>query len=482
MKYNNIKVSYFLLKNLLIVCAGSLLFGYHMGELNTASKYITCQYLNENPNVGDGKCIPMNSNQFALVTSVFSIGGLVGSFLCANIADKHGRKFVCLINSINFVIGSITIQYSKNLIFFIIGRIILGISSGSSIVLTSLVISEIAPIELKDSLGTLNQAFINIGLLLVQCLSMKWAKPLVWKKLFYFSSFVSLFQTLIVFFFLDETPRWLRDNGYKEKAKVVSKKLGFKTLETSNFSQETIVEANNSLNHNSSIEPISYLPDQKRGLVGWKEYLTNKKYRTSVIFVTIILVGQQLSGINSIMLYSTQVITELSGKNGDSLAKKVNLLISVINVIFTCISPKAIDFFGTNQCLSISAFFMSFFSLMIAFSLQFKYLDLLIGFLVCFIIAFALGVGPIPFLIISGLTPFEARSTSQSFGTVNNWLGTFLVSYFFPVFSSVLGTPAVFAIFAFCSLGFSAIIHFKLPNNNLLADDIEQQRLLTLSG
>jgi len=92
---------------------------------------------------------------------------------------------------------------------------------------------------------------------------------------------------------------------------------------------------------------------------------------------------------------------------------------------------------------------------------------LLITFVVAFIISFALGVGPIPFAIISDLTPSEARTVSQSYGTVINWIGTFFVSYSFPILADIFGLASVFSLFAVFSIVFSIFIYFKLPTDKV---------------
>lgn len=88
-----------------------------------------------------------------------------------------------------------------------------------------------------------------------------------------------------------------------------------------------------------------------------------------------------------------------------------------------------------------------------------------------FIISFALGVGPIPFAIISDLTPSEARSISQSYGTVVNWVGTFLVSYSFPILAEMFGMATVFSMFALFSIMFAIFIFFKLPTDKVHRDE-----------
>lgn len=449
--------------NLLLVCLGSLQFGYHMGVLNSAGPYITCQY--QDYSSADDVCIPMSSQQFAQVTSIFSVGGLIGSFLAGKLADAKGRKFTSLFNTAGFVIGSLILIYSTNVHLFSVGRLILGISSGSSIVFTSLMITEIAPSHMIDSLGTFNQSFINIGILIVQSLSIKYAKALIWKRLFIVSFVFSVMQFALSVVLLKESTKWLFESNKISQAKDVLRSLRSASISESQFIKDFkyITTDDNDLE----------LSDHPKQVIGWKEYLTNSKYKKSAMFVALILIGQQFCGINAIILYSTQVISDLSSKDQADLPTQVNFVISIVNTIFTFISPKTISFFGKKNSLSLSAFFMGISSLLITLSLSFKQLYLLIIFVIAFIICFALGVGPIPFAIISDLNPSEARTVSQSYGTVINWIGTILVSYSFPILAEMLGMSTVFCMFALFSIFFGLFIYSKLPTKASHVEETE---------
>lgn len=457
------KVSTTFYVNLLLVCLGSLQFGYHMGVLNSAGPYITCQYPDHSS--VDDVCIPMSSQQYAQVTSIFSVGGLIGSFIAGKLADAKGRKFTSLFNTIGFIIGSLILIYTTNVNSFLVGRLIMGISSGSSIVFTSLMITEMAPMHMIDSLGTFNQSFINIGILLVQSLSIKYAKALIWKRLFIVSFVFSAIQFALTVALLKESTKWLFENNKISQAKAVLRSLRSASISESNFVKDfKYITADD-----SDLE----LNDHPKQVIGWSEYLTSSKYKTSAIFVTLILIGQQLCGINAIILYSTQVISDLSSKNKTDLPTQVNFVISIVNTIVTFISPKTISFLGKKNSLSVSAFFMGISSLLITVSLSFKQLYLLITFVIVFIVCFALGVGPIPFAIISDLNPSEARTVSQSYGTVVNWIGTILVSYSFPALAAMLGMSTVFCMFALFSIFFGLFIWFKLPTKAEHADETE---------
>lgn len=75
-------------------------------------------------------CISMNKGQYGFVTSVYSIGGLLGSFYAPRIADSRGRRGAALINCSGFIIGPVIMALSVNIPTLVIGRIVSGISSG----------------------------------------------------------------------------------------------------------------------------------------------------------------------------------------------------------------------------------------------------------------------------------------------------------------------------------------------------------------
>jgi len=78
-----------LITTIAVICLGSLQFGYHMAELNSPESIISCQMSKpgkvpyEESLFGShnfSKCIPLSPENVGLVTSIFSIGGLIGSF------------------------------------------------------------------------------------------------------------------------------------------------------------------------------------------------------------------------------------------------------------------------------------------------------------------------------------------------------------------------------------------------------------------
>ena len=104
-----------LISSVSVICLGSLQFGYHMAELNSPELVLSCKRSQPGPvpyrdsffgRNGFKQCIPMTPDQIGLVTSIFSIGGLFGSFYVGHLADKYGRKKTSLLHCLLYIIGS----------------------------------------------------------------------------------------------------------------------------------------------------------------------------------------------------------------------------------------------------------------------------------------------------------------------------------------------------------------------------------------
>jgi len=72
----------------------------------------------------------MNEGEFGLVTSIFNLGGLVGSLLSPRVADSKGRRWTLLFNTLFLFLGPIIMGFSSSYGALVLGRVISGIGSG----------------------------------------------------------------------------------------------------------------------------------------------------------------------------------------------------------------------------------------------------------------------------------------------------------------------------------------------------------------
>jgi predicted MFS family arabinose efflux permease len=91
-----------------------------------------------------------------------------------------------------------------------------------------------------------------------------------------------------------------------------------------------------------------------------------------------------------------------------------------------------------------------------------------------FIVCFAVGLGPIPYLYGTEVCRPEARDSVQSIGLVANYIGNILLSLFFPALNSALG-GFVFLIFLGLVLIHLIILKIKMPETkNKSIEEIEK--------
>ncbi len=72
--------------------------------------------------------------------------------------------------------------------------------------------------------------------------------------------------------------------------------------------------------------------------------------------------------------------------------------------------------------------------------------------------SFAVGLGPVFWLVISEIYPIGIRSRAMSVATVANWAANFVVSYFFLQLVSSIGRPRTFWLYA--ALGVVSFLFF----------------------
>ena len=88
-------------------------------------------------------------------------GAIVGAGGSGPLSDRIGRRRLVLFIALVFIVGSLVLAFSTNIVMLIIGRAIVGLAVGGSMSTVPVYLTEMAPTELRGSLGSLNQCDYN---------------------------------------------------------------------------------------------------------------------------------------------------------------------------------------------------------------------------------------------------------------------------------------------------------------------------------
>jgi MFS family permease len=190
----------------------------------------------------------------------------------------------------------------------------------------------------------------------------------------------------------------------------------------------------------------------------WK-FITQTEFRRPLALVLLVQLCQQFSGINAVIYYSTSIMSTVLPESSGL----ITVYISIVNIVVTGISALLMDKTGRRSLFLISAGSMAFMSTLLGFSMIHGYNILSAFSILGFVAAFAIGLGPIPFLMIPELVETQAVSSACSVGLACNMISNFIISLGYPVLSQLIGPGYVFYLFGLCLVGFVFIAVMILP-------------------
>lgn len=417
------------------------------------------------------QCIRMNPTQFGLVSSLYTPGGLLGALAAGPCATKYGRLLTMRLTTIFFTLGPVLEALAPSIWVMTVGRFISGIGAGAAIVVVPIYIAEVAPPTAKGLFGALTQIMINVGVLIAQLLGYFLSRGSLWRIVLAIAGGIGLLQ-MAALFLVPESPKWLADHGRSPQARTIVQKIrgvdadveeevdGWGTNETGGTSseEESLLRA-----PDGHRQPSSKNSTSNKGDVGIFEVVFHPTHHKAIVAVVGVMFAQQLSGINSIIMYSVSLLSSLL----PTTASLLIVVVSVTNLLATIAFSPLADKLGRKPCLLISIAGMGINAFLLALAILFRIKILSAVATILFVTTFAVGLGPVPFILASELVGPEAVGATQSWALAANWVATFLVAQFFPVLNSWLGgNGKVYFVFAALAVGFFAFVFWFVPETN----------------
>jgi sugar porter (SP) family MFS transporter len=415
-----------------VTALGGLLFGYDTGVVSGALLFVKKDFGG------------LSSFQQELVTSLLLVGAAVGALTAGRIADRIGRRPSVMITALVFVVGVLLAAFTPTYPVLLVARVIIGLAVGAASMIVPLYIGEVVPPRMRGGLVSLNQLAITAGILVSYLIDYGLSSTGNWRLMFGLAVIPAV-ALAVGIFFQKESPHWLIRQGREDEARTVLREL--------RASGDIEAEI-------SEVHEIS----QRQG--GARELLSGNV--RPLLYVGVLLaVFQQITGINTVIYYAPSL---LQGAGlGNSAALLANVVNGAVNVGMTIVAVWLLDRAGRRPLLLAGTAGMAVG--MVITALAFVGGSHLTGSLALVAVAgllvytgsFAIGLGPVFWLLIAEIYPLKIRGAAMSVASMANWAANFVVTVSFLTLLNAISGVGVFFLFGFLTL--VALVYFwrKVP-------------------
>ncbi|XP_042901268.1 solute carrier family 2, facilitated glucose transporter member 1 isoform X1 [Parasteatoda tepidariorum] len=405
--------------------------GYNTGVVNAPQtliqKFINQTYYEKHNEVPSESTVVLI---FSIMVSIFCLGGMVGALGTAYLAEKFGRKGGLLMNNVFVFVAAALCGFCKlanSYEMMIIGRFVIGLNSGLSAGLAPMYLTEISPIHLRGAVGTIYQLIITTTILISQILGLPelLGTEERWPYLFGLIIIPAIFM-LITLPLCPESPKFILIN----KGKDVAAQKALTWLRGTNDVHYEMDEMR------AEFEEMKLVPK-----VTLKEMYTNPILRKPLIIAVVVMLSQQLSGINAVIFYSTEIFRNA----GLTTQAAINATLGMgsVNVVMTLVSMILVERAGRKTLHLTGLAGMMIITLLLTISLALtpraawlSYVSVIC--IIGFIVMFACGPGSIPWFLVAEIFGQGARPLATSIAVSVNWMANFIVGLgFLPIVSSI---------------------------------------------
>uniref|UniRef100_A0A3P8YHA0 Solute carrier family 2, facilitated glucose transporter member 8 n=1 Tax=Esox lucius TaxID=8010 RepID=A0A3P8YHA0_ESOLU len=378
--------------------------------------------------------------------SIVTIGAAIGGLLGGWMVDKIGRKLSLMFCAIPYIFGFTVIIAAQNVWMLYLGRVLTGLASGITSLVVPLYLSEMAHERVRGTVGSCVQLMVVTGIMGAYIAGLF----LDWRWLAIFCSIPPTLM-LVIMCFMPETPRFLLSQGKRREA-----------VEALRFLRgpDAPVEW--------ECDRIEEASEDTRGCLGMADLKDPGVYKPLGVGIMLMLF-QQLTGINAIMFYAQSIFENAHFKNSDV----ATVVVAGTQVVFTAVAALVMDHAGRKFLLILSGISMCLSTA--AFGVYFKLSTethgnssglgieeyfahdpaadlswLALASMGIFITGFALGWGPIPWLVMSEIFPSRVKGFASSVCVLTNWGTAFLITKTFQDLMDLLSSAGTFWFFSGC--------------------------------
>ncbi|MBN9202165.1 sugar porter family MFS transporter [Microbacterium aurantiacum] len=445
---------------------GGFLFGFDSSVINGAVNSIETQF-------------GLTSITTGFVVAVALLGCAFGAVLAGILSDRWGRLRVMLIGAVMFFVSALGSGLAFTAIDLTFWRLVGGIGIGIASVVAPAYIAEVAPRQIRGTLGSLQQLAITLGIfaaLLSNAVlagvaggasDTLWLGLEAWRWMLLVEAVPALVYGLLALK-MPESPRFLIAKGKPDEARAI-----FARLVPEVDLDQTMRELQQRI-----------VTDQKNAGVS----LRGPRFGLQpIVWVGIILsVFQQFVGINVIFYYSTTLWQSVGFDESSSFG--ISVFTSVINVLVTLVAIFLVDRVGRKPILLSGSLLMAVSLATMALCFAFSTTDaegavslpapwgpIALVAANLFVIGFGASWGPLVWVLLGEIFPSRIRGKALGVAAGAQWIANFLITVSFPAMSS-WSLPVTYGMYAaFAALSFFYVL-LRIPETKGM--ELEQTETL----
>lgn len=404
-----------------VTALGGMLFGYDTGVISGALLFVRQSF-------------HLSTLEAEVVTSAILVGAVVGALGSGRLAGVFGRRPVILATALLFMAGVLLAAFSVDMAVLVLARFGIGVAVGAASMLVPMYISELAPPRIRGSLVSLNQLAITSGILMAGLVDYGLSSSGDWRLMFGLAV-VPAAALFLGVLFQPESPHWLIAKGREQEARQI------------------LLEVRDRSSIDEELADVRQLSRRTTSLAE----LWAPAVRPALILGVALAVLQQVTGINTVIYYAPSLLKGAGLTAGASILATVG--VGIINVGMTVVAIWLLDRTGRRPLLigGTGGMAVALVVVAVAFTngsqLQGVWAVMAVVALMVYVGSFAIGLGPVFWLMISEIYPLKVRGEAMSVATMANWGANLAVSLTFLSLIKALGAVGTFAIFALVTVG-----------------------------
>jgi SP family arabinose:H+ symporter-like MFS transporter len=417
----------------LVAAAGGFLFGFDLSIASGALPFLKEQFGLD----AAGEGLAMSSAIFGSIA-----GPLAGMWL----ADRVGRRNTLWVAAACFLASAIGTALPRTILEFNVWRAVGGIGVGLAAMTSPMYIAELSPPRLRGRLVTVNQLAIVIGINLAVISSWLLSFGGHWRWMFA-SEIPAIIALMAGLLFVPESPRWLAAKGRDDEALDV---LG--RINGPDAAARELADIRGELTEESGTFAELFQPG----------------IRTAVVVGVILMIYQQVNGVNMMLLYGPSILQN-AGIGSASDAIFFTIFLNLFILVATIVAFGLVRRFGRRQILMAGVTGMAAGHLLMAanfFRGGSPFVSLAAMALAA--ASFTLSLAPVGWIVVSEIYPNRIRATALAVVCFLLYLASFLCAQYFPMLTAAcekrMGHPgAAYLIFAGICLSCVAFVWRWLP-------------------